>query len=125
MASSQRTADFLIEQIAGAGNVSARKMFGEYGVTCDGKTVALICDDRFFVKQTAAGRAHIGKVEEAPPFPGAKPWLVIAEERWDDADWLTTLIALSAAELPLPKPKKSKPKAQKTKKPKKTKRRAK
>jgi DNA transformation protein len=116
MASSQRTADFLVEQLAGAGHVSARKMFGEYGVTCDGKTVALICDDRLFVKQTAAGRAHIGKVEEAQPFPGAKPWLVIAEERWDDADWLTELIALTAAELPLPKPKKAKPK--KSKKPK-------
>ena len=110
MASSQRTADFLVEQIAGAGNVSARKMFGEYGVMCDGKTVALICDDRFFVKQTAAGRAHIGKAEEAAPFPGAKPWFVIAEDRWDDADWLTELITLTAAELPLPKLKKAKAK---------------
>jgi TfoX/Sxy family transcriptional regulator of competence genes len=70
--------------------------------------VALICDDRFFVKQTAAGRAHIGKVKEASPYPGAKPCFVIAEERWDDADWMTALIALTAAELPPPKPKKSK-----------------
>ena len=113
MASSQRTANFLIEQIAGAGAVSARKMFGEYGVYCDGRIVALICDDRFFVKSTLAGRAHIGKVKEASPYPGAKPCFVIAEERWDDADWMTALIAVTAAELPLPKPKK--PKSQKPK----------
>ena len=36
MASQQSTVDFILEQIAGAGEVSARKMFGEYGVFCDG-----------------------------------------------------------------------------------------
>jgi TfoX/Sxy family transcriptional regulator of competence genes len=116
MGSSQRTADFLIEQIAEAGQVSARKMFGEYGVYCDGRMVALICDDRFFVKPTAAGRAYIGRAEEAAPFPGAKPWFVIAEERWDEADWLRDLIVRTTAELPLPKPKRAKPKRAKPKK---------
>jgi TfoX/Sxy family transcriptional regulator of competence genes len=29
-------------------------MFGEYGVYLDGKLVALVCDNSFFVKVTAA-----------------------------------------------------------------------
>jgi len=69
MASQQRTTDYIVEQIATAGSVSARKMFGEYGIYCDGKLVALVCDDQLFVKPTKAGRAHIGKVREAPPYP--------------------------------------------------------
>ena len=59
MSSKQSLADFIIEQIENAGTVSARKMFGEYGIFCNGKMVALICDDQFFVKPTIAVRAHI------------------------------------------------------------------
>ena len=55
MSPKQSLADFIIEQIENAGTVSARKMFGEYGIFCNGKMVALICDDQFFVKPTIAG----------------------------------------------------------------------
>lgn len=111
MASSQRTVDYIIGQIEGAGVVSARKMFGEYGLYCDGRMVALICDDRLFVKPTTTGRAFAGSLPEASPYKGAKPYLLIDCDRWDDADWLTELIRRSTAELPLPKPKVAKPKA--------------
>jgi TfoX/Sxy family transcriptional regulator of competence genes len=106
MATQQRTVDFILEQLAGAGDISARKMFGEYSLYSQGKVVALICDDRLFVKPTKSGRTYIGEPVEAPPYSGAKPSFLIAEERWDDADWLVELIKLTAAELPLPKPKK-------------------
>jgi TfoX/Sxy family transcriptional regulator of competence genes len=102
MASQQRTVDYIVEQIAQAGKVSARKMFGEYGIYCDGKMVALVCDDQLFVKPTKAGRTHIGKVREAPPYPGAKPCFLIAGDLWDDADWLAKLVRISTAELPAP-----------------------
>ncbi len=102
MASQQRTVDFIVEQIAKAGKVSARKMFGEYGIYCDGKMVALVCDDQLFLKPTTGGRAYIGNVSEAPPYKGAKPCFLVPGDQWDDADWLTKLIAISAAELPTP-----------------------
>jgi TfoX/Sxy family transcriptional regulator of competence genes len=35
-------------------------MFGEYGVYCDEKFVALICDDTLFVKPTPISRHRIG-----------------------------------------------------------------
>ncbi|KVU83744.1 competence protein TfoX [Burkholderia ubonensis] len=106
MASSQSTVDFIVEQMAAAGAVSARKMFGEYGIYCDGKMVALVCDDRLFVKPTPDGKAFLGECEEGPPYPGAKPCFVISGERWDEREWLSRLIRITAAQLPPPRPRK-------------------
>lgn len=102
MASQQSTVDYIVEQCRAAGPVSGRKMFGEYALFCDGKMVALVCDDQLFVKPTEAGRAYLGAVREAPPYKGAKPCFLIPGELWDDADWLARLIAVSAAALPVP-----------------------
>ncbi|MCU0567344.1 MAG: TfoX/Sxy family protein [Oculatellaceae cyanobacterium Prado106] len=106
MSSTQSIVDYLVDQMAKAGQVSARKMFGEYGVYCDGKMVALICDDQLFVKPTIAGRTFIGNPVEAPPYQGAKPCFLIPGEQWDNTDWLSELIQLTYEELPLPKKKK-------------------
>ena len=102
MASKQSTVDFILEQIAGAGSVAAKKMFGEYGVYCDGKLVALVCDDQVFVKPTTAGQEFIGQCTERAPYPGAKPYYLIDGEKWDEQEWLSQLIRISAAQLPLP-----------------------
>jgi len=107
MASDQKFVDFVLDQTQSAGEITAKKMFGEYGVYVDGKIVGLICDNRLFIKPTHAGREFIGKVVEQPPYEGAKPSFLI-EEKLDDAEWLSTLIKLTAAELPEPKPKKGK-----------------
>lgn len=63
MASMQTTVDFILKQVAAAGIVSAKKMFGEYGFFCDGKMVALVCDDQLFVKPTLAGEKLMGYPE--------------------------------------------------------------
>ena len=107
MSSQQKTVDYILEQAAGAGAVTAKKMFGEYGMYCDGKIIALICDDQLFIKPTAAGRAYLGEVTDGEPFPGAKPYFLIEGDRWDDADWLADLVKTTADDLPLPKPKKA------------------
>jgi TfoX/Sxy family transcriptional regulator of competence genes len=104
MASGPEFVDFICEQIADAGRVSSRKMFGEYAVYCDGKVVALVCDDRLFVKPTPGGRAFIGITKEAPPYPGAKPYFLI-EEMLDDRAWLSALIRTTVAEVPPPRAK--------------------
>ena len=102
MASRQNTVDAILEQIAGAGVVSARKMFGEFTIYCDEKVVAIVADDQLFIKPTAAGKAFIGDFVEGCPYPGAKPSLLIPPEKWDDRPWMTRLVSLTAAELPPP-----------------------
>jgi DNA transformation protein len=108
MSSQATTVTYLVEQMAEAGQIGSRAMFGEYGVYCDGKIVALVCDDQLFVKPTEAGRHYLKQPVEKPPYPGAKPYFWIDGEQWDDADWLSELIKVTAAELPA-KVKKTKP----------------
>ena len=108
MATQQGTIDYLIEQTTGAGTVSVKPMFGEFGVYVDGKMIASVCDDQLFVKPTALGRVYAEPVSDAPRYPGAKPHMLIEADRWDDAEWLGELLRITAAELPTPKPRKPK-----------------
>jgi len=118
MASKQANVDFVVEQMADAEQVSARKMFGEYAIYSRGKIVALFCDDQLFMKPTAAGKAFIGNVKESAPYPGAKPWFLISGDRCEDGEWLSELVRKTERELPPPKPKTPKPKTPKPKTPK-------
>jgi len=107
MGTTKETMDAILVQLQALGNVYARKMFSEYGVYCDDKMVALVSDDQLFIKPTEGGRAFIGDVEEAPPYPGAKDWFYLSEEKWEDALWLTELIRITTIEV-LPSKKKKK-----------------
>lgn len=107
MASDQSFVDFVLDQIENAGVVTARTMFGEYGVYADGKIFGLICDNKLFVKPTVSGKEFIGDVVESPPYPGAKNSFLIGE-KIEDREWLSELVRITVAELPEPKPKKKK-----------------
>ena len=109
MASDQAYVDFVVDQIENAGEITARKMFGEYGVFSNGKIFALICDNKLFVKPTEAGRDFIEDLAEAPPYPGAKLSFLI-EDKVEDREWLSHLVRITLQELPAPKPKKKKKK---------------
>ena len=80
MASDQNFVDFVIEQIQNIGTISAKKMFGECGIYCDGKLFGVICDNKLFIKPTSKGRAFIGNPTELPAYEGAKPSLLIGDK---------------------------------------------
>jgi len=107
MPSEQSFVDYVTEQMAGAGDIIAKKMFGEYGLYANGIFFGVICDNKLFVKPTAGGRQFIGEVVEAPPYKGAKNSFLI-EDQVEDADWLSELVTITAAELPPPKKRKKK-----------------
>ena len=106
MASDQSFVEFVADQATAAGNISYRKMFGEYALYCQGKVVALICGNQLFVKPTDQGRDYIGDVFEAPPYPGAKKYFLI-EDAYEDSEWISGLIRITAQALEAPKPKRS------------------
>ncbi len=103
MGTSAQTEGFLREQLGTL--IRTRKMFGEYAVYCEGKTVALLCDDALFVRQLPEVTAYLEAPIEGFPYPGAKPYWRIDPDQWEDADWLAGLIRLLADLLPAPKPK--------------------
>jgi len=105
MGSDQGYVDYVVDQIDASCDVTYKKMFGEYGLYSSGKLFGLVCDNRLFVKPTEGGRAHIGDVVEAPPYPGAKPSYLIGDEL-EDREWLSELVRITVRELPEAKPKK-------------------
>ena len=107
MSSDKMFLDFVIDQIENAGQITYKKMFGEYAVYSDGKIFALVCDNKLFIKPTEAGRVFIQDVVEAPPYPGAKLSFLI-EDKLEDRDWISNLVKITIDELPEPKPKKKK-----------------
>ena len=107
MSSNKSFVDFIVDQIENAGAITCKIMFGEYAIYSDGKVVALVCDNQLFVKPTEGGRSFIGDVVEAPPYPGAKLSFLI-EDKFEDREWISSLIRITVNELPEPKPKKKK-----------------
>jgi TfoX/Sxy family transcriptional regulator of competence genes len=89
-------------------NVRARAMFGEYGFYCDEKIVALVCDDRFFLKPSAAVDELGLELEPCPPYPGAKEYLIIDDRCMRDRARLKRIVQATADALPPPKPKRAK-----------------
>lgn len=112
MSSDQSFIDFIVDQIENAGIINYRKMFGEYALYCEGKVVALVCDNQLFIKPTESGKLFIGNVVEAPAYPGAKPSFLI-DDKIDDREWISTLIRITFDELPAPKLKAKKKKQEK------------
>lgn len=104
MATQQDFVDFVLDQFDADCGVTARKMFGEYGLFSGGKMFALVCDNQLFFKQTEGGRAWMGTIVEGEPYPGAKPALLV-EDRLEDGEWMSEMTRITVRELPEPKSK--------------------
>ncbi len=103
MASHSDYVQYIADQCSQAGEITFRKMFGDYGIYCDGKLFGLICDNKFYLKPTEAGRAALLCIEMRPPYAGAKEYYYIADV--DDHDYLSKLVRETCKDLPEPKPK--------------------
>jgi len=106
MASKIEFVEFVCDQLKGVGEIAHKKMFGEYGIYMDGKFIAAVCDDQFFVKVTDAGRAVLEVPVETPMYEGGSPAFLIDD--LDNRELLHRLLTATWEELPYPKPKKKK-----------------
>ena len=105
MATDLEFVEYVCDQLRRAGPIRFRRMFGEYALYADGKVVALLCDNQFFLKPTAEGRALLAAPKEGLPYPGARPHLLI-DEQLEDAELVSRLVTATARVLPPPKEKK-------------------
>lgn len=104
MACNSDFVQYIVDQCSGAGDITTKKMFGDYGIYCNGKIFGLICDDRLYIKPTEAGRTILMKEELRPPYEGAKDYFYIADV--DDRDYLSALVSETCKSLPEPKKRK-------------------
>ena len=105
MACNDDFVQYVIDQCSGAGEISVKKMMGDYCIYCDGILFGTVCDNNLYVKVTEAGKAILDNPVLRPPYEGAKDYLYIYDV--DDSDTLTSLIKTTLTALPKPKAKKN------------------
>lgn len=98
MASSAEYVRFIAEQLSEAGEIKYRKMFGEYGIYCDGIYFGAVCDNRFLIKPTQASQELLSDAQMEPPYDGGKPMVLI--EELEDKEFLAKLVRETCAQLP-------------------------
>lgn len=103
MATSREYIDFVLEQLDGIDNISAKKMFGEYMVYLNAKPIFSVCDNTVFVKMLPEVEALMKNASCGFPYEGAKPQYILDIE---DRELVTALIPILDAAIPQPKPKK-------------------
>ncbi|MBR5963043.1 MAG: TfoX/Sxy family protein [Bacteroidaceae bacterium] len=106
MASSIDFVQYIADQCADAGEITFKKMFGDYGIYCNGVIFGLVCDDKFYVKPTETARNLLRVVELRPPYEGAKDYFYIADV--DDHEYISSLVRETVKALSQPKAKKRK-----------------
>lgn len=70
---------YVVDQCSTAGEITVKKMFGDYGIYCNGKIFGLLCDDCLYIKPTEAGKKKLKSIDLRPPYPGAKDYFYIAD----------------------------------------------
>ena len=88
---------FIVDQCSGAGDITVRKMMGDYCIYCNGVLFGLICDNNFYVKVTEAGEAVLEEVELRQPYEGAKDYFYVGNV--DNRDYLEDIVKATLPEL--------------------------
>ena len=109
MASSESYVEYILDEISGAGGITCKKMFGEYGLHREGKFFACIADNKLFIKETDAGKKMLGdNIKEGHVYPGSS--LYFEFEEIENREFMVDFIKATCEALPAPKPKKPKTK---------------
>jgi TfoX/Sxy family transcriptional regulator of competence genes len=103
MASSETFVKYVIDQIKMQGDITCKKMFGEYLIYANGKPAVMVCDNTAFVKVLDCVRPLLENAEKGFPYESAKEHYVVDV---DNSDLLTKVVTILEANVPLPKPRK-------------------
>src|SRR5688572_8875107 len=100
MATSNETAQFILSKLRHSERFTAKRMFGEYGLYADGKMVAVICDDRLYVKLAPPSAELEHQCEKGEPYPRAKPHYLIDEGQLSTLPNLPAILFALAEAMP-------------------------
>jgi DNA transformation protein len=76
-------ADFIVDKLAGLGDVSYQRLFGGYGVSCEELTFALIADDTLYFKVDDSNR-EMYDIAGAGYFPHPISYREVPTEVFED-----------------------------------------
>ncbi|MDI9354733.1 MAG: TfoX/Sxy family protein [Cyanobium sp. MAG06] len=76
MATSISTIEYILDQLSDIENIDYKKMFGNYALYKNKKTISLICNNNMYLKNFQEIRDFVKSsgynYKEGYPFPGAK-----------------------------------------------------
>ena len=103
MATHSNMLTYFVDQLNGAalGVITAKKMFGEYGLYLDGLMFALICDDRLFLKTKTMPDELVSSYfgNRTPAYPGATGTSELAMDTLEDREKLIAVLKAVLASL--------------------------
>lgn len=107
MSTTNEYIEYVCEQINGVGNITYKKMFGEFMVYVNAKPVIVVCDNNAFVKKLECIQEMMKDAEIGYPYKGAKEHYILDI---DNSDLCKDVVIELEKVIPIPKPKKSKKK---------------
>lgn len=105
MATEKATVEGLIDLLSPVGEITAKRMFGEYALYVGGKVFAFVCDDTLFLKPLPEIAGLLPEAEMAPAYPGSKDYYAVTSDL-DEPERVVAAVRMMAGLLPEPKPKK-------------------
>lgn len=79
MASTQERLLYILDCLGETRGITYKRMMGEYLLYKDGTLFGGVYDDRLMIKPVKAAVDIVSEAHFEPPYPGAKPMLLITE----------------------------------------------
>lgn len=105
MATTKEYIEYVCDQISDVGQVSYKKMFGEYMVYVNSKPIIIVCDNITYVKEVKEIEELMKNSDRGFPYNGAKEHYVLDI---DNIEFSKKVIVELEKVIPLPKPRKKK-----------------
>lgn len=105
MATSKEYIEYVCEQIAGVGEITYKKMFGEYMVYVNAKPILTVCDNIVFVKMLDCLKDVLSDADTGNPYQGAKLHYILNIE---DSQLSKEVVSILEPITSIPKPRKKK-----------------
>ncbi len=111
MATTKEFHDYVVDSLGRAGEITTKKMMGEYCIYHRGKLIGDICDNCVFLKLTDSVIKLMPEAERAYPYKGSKTLMAVVDDV-ENTELMEKLMNAMYEELPEPKKKVKKPLSQ-------------
>lgn len=104
MATSKEFHDYVVDSLQRIGDVTTKKMMGEYCIYYKGKLIGDICDNCLLLKPTESVLRMMPEAERAYPYEGSRTLMAVVDDV-ENIERMREVLDAMVEELPEPKKK--------------------
>jgi TfoX/Sxy family transcriptional regulator of competence genes len=104
MATSKEFHDYVVDSLQRIGDVTTKKMMGEYCIYYKGKLIGDICDNCLLLKLTESVLRLMPEAERAYPYEGSRTLMAVVDDV-ENIERMREVLDAMVEELPEPKKK--------------------